>query len=944
MMTLPSFNLNLTVQKLPVWVGGLVMASLVVVTELLRYFDRTTPIPFLLMIVVIALSSSLNGVGSGLISATVWIAYLIYDFSISLQVDAIPNDFLQVISEVVLVVFLVVLQGCKKVSSDRLTQALRQRSDQLDDEVRRRTIELAQTNSLLKQQVSDGETALHNLQQTEAELRQSEARLLLALEASQMGIWDWDMTTGNITWSSGHEQLFGLAPNTFDGRYETFNDRLHPDDRDSLNQAVESALQEHSTYHHEFRVVWPDGTTHWIAGKGRASYHDGQAVRMTGTIVDISDRKQMEAALQKSQQRYQILTEASPVGIFHTDAIGNCLYVNDRWSKIAGIPLSRALGEGWVSALYGDDRQQIFDKWSQSAQENRPFRQEYRFQSPNGTITWVFGQAVAEKNSAGDVIGYVGTITDITDLKVAEMQLRQLVLSEQAAHAQAQASRQQITNVLESITDAFVSLDADWRYIYVNRKAGESLNRRPEDLLGKNIWQEFPEGIGQKFYQAYYRAMAEQIPIQLEEYYPPWDRWFENRIYPSADGLAIFFQDITDRKQIEAALQQAKEGLEIRVEERTAELTDVNHCLQQELKERQKVEKALRENQALLQAIIDNSPAVIYLVDTQNKILLVNRQHERVFNLPREHFVGKTIDEVFPPEVAATFNRRNQAVLAAGHPIEAEDSVQYHDGKIHTAISVRFPLFDEDGVAQMVCGICTDITERAQIARLKDEFVAVVSHELRTPLTSIHGALNLLSEGLVEPQSDWGQRTIAIAAEGADRLVRLVDDILDLERLESGEISLSLQPCNLADLMTTAIALMQVMADQSQVTLWVSPLSVQIDADADRLIQVLTNLLSNAIKFSPQGETVRLSAKIQRDRSILVQVSDRGRGIATDQLELIFDRFHQADISDARQKGGTGLGLSICRSIIQQHGGQIWAESTIESGSSFSFTLPIAEG
>ncbi len=686
MITFPCATLTSSLQKLPFWVGGVAIASLVLVAELLRYFDNATSIPFLFMIVVVALSSSLNGFRSGFISAAVWISYLIYSYFVSIRINFIPNTGLQVISEIVPVLLLVVLQGCKKFSSDRTTQTLRQYSNQLDHQVRRRTIELANANVLLTEQIRDREITLQNLQQTEAELRQSEARLLLALEASHMGIWDWDMTTGKIAWSSGHEQLFGLAPNTFDGRYKTFDDRLHPDDRASLNRAVETALRDRITYRHEFRVVWKDGSIHWIAGKGRAFYDEtGKAVRMTGTIVDIDDRK-----------------------------------------------------------------------------------------------------------------------------------------------------------------------------------------------------------------------------------------------------------------QIEIALQQAHEGLEVRVEERTAELTDVNDRLTQELQERRKVEKALRESRALLQAIIDNSPAVIYLVDAQNKILLVNRQHDRVFNLSKENFVGKTIDEVFPPAIAATFNRRNQAVLEAGHPIEAEDDVQYHDGTIHTAISIRFPLFDEAGVAQMVCGICTDITERAQIARLKDEFVSVVSHELRTPLTSIYGALNLLSEGLVEPQSEWGQRTIAIAAEGAEHLVRLVDDILDLERLQSGKISLAIQPCNLADLMKTAIERMQVMADQSQVRLAVSPVAVQIEADGDRLIQVLTNLLSNAIKFSPPDATVRLTAEIQEEGAILVQVSDQGRGIAEAQLELIFDRFHQVDASDARQKGGTGLGLAICRSIIQQHGGQIWAESTIAKGSRFSFMLPIA--
>ncbi|HEY4485854.1 MAG TPA: PAS domain-containing protein, partial [Nitrospiria bacterium] len=115
--------------------------------------------------------------------------------------------------------------------------------------------------------------------------------------------------------------------------------------------------------------------------------------------------------------------------------------------------------------------------------------------------------------------------------------------------------------ILERITDAFVALDANWRYTYVNRKAAEIFGRKPEDLIGKHIWTEFPEGVGQPFYHAYHKAMAEQVPIQIEEYYPPYDRWFENRIYPSPNGLSIYFQDITERKRAEEELRASGQQL-----------------------------------------------------------------------------------------------------------------------------------------------------------------------------------------------------------------------------------------------------------------------------------------------------------------------------------------------------------------------------------------------
>jgi signal transduction histidine kinase len=207
--------------------------------------------------------------------------------------------------------------------------------------------------------------------------------------------------------------------------------------------------------------------------------------------------------------------------------------------------------------------------------------------------------------------------------------------------------------------------------------------------------------------------------------------------------------------------------------------------------------------------------------------------------------------------------------------------------------------------------------------------------------------LNLLSSGLVNTQSDKGRRVVAIAAESAERLVRLVNDILELERLESGKISLLKQTCNAVELMTKATEMIQVMANRGGITLSVSPQFIEFMADSDRIIQVLTNLLGNAIKFSPKGSTVWLSVELINQVNnpcpmVLFKVQDHGRGIPPDKIESIFERFHQVDASDSRKKGGTGLGLAICRSIVQQHGGRIWVESNLGEGSSFYFTLPVA--
>jgi signal transduction histidine kinase len=198
----------------------------------------------------------------------------------------------------------------------------------------------------------------------------------------------------------------------------------------------------------------------------------------------------------------------------------------------------------------------------------------------------------------------------------------------------------------------------------------------------------------------------------------------------------------------------------------------------------------------------------------------------------------------------------------------------------------------------------------------------------------------MLATDLIPLCSKDGKRLVQIATDSTERLVRLINDILDIERIESGKITMSKQMYEVTDLITQAINVVQPLADNGQVELSVENSPLQLRVDADRIIQILTNLLSNAIRFSSSGDTVKLKA-VEQDSEILFTVKDTGRGIPEDKLEIIFERFQQVDSSDSRNHEGTGLGLAICRSIVEMHGGKIWAESIMEVGSTFYFTLPI---
>jgi signal transduction histidine kinase len=228
-----------------------------------------------------------------------------------------------------------------------------------------------------------------------------------------------------------------------------------------------------------------------------------------------------------------------------------------------------------------------------------------------------------------------------------------------------------------------------------------------------------------------------------------------------------------------------------------------------------------------------------------------------------------------------------------------------------------------------------------------------VSHELRTPLTSLSAALNLIAGGVLDKRPDKMAQMMQVAVGNCDRLVRLVNDILDFERIGSERLPLHRDKWDAIDLLRRAADLQQSTAAKAGIQFRIDAQPLAVFVDADRILQTLTNLISNAIKFSPAGSEIRLGARLQKGEAttggqtsgsqVVFEVQDHGRGIPADKLEIIFERFQQVDASDSRAMGGTGLGLAICRAIVQQHGGRIWAESKLGAGSTFAFTVPLSK-
>ncbi|MEH2305027.1 ATP-binding protein [Nostoc sp.] len=376
---------------------------------------------------------------------------------------------------------------------------------------------------------------------------------------------------------------------------------------------------------------------------------------------------------------------------------------------------------------------------------------------------------------------------------------------------------------------------------------------------------------------------------------------------------------------------------------------DVLVAVHQDITIRKQTEEALRQSEEKFRQLAENIQAVFWMTDIQNQqVLYVSSAYQTIWQSSCESLYQNYADwfNAIHPEDRQSVEFEIVEQMRTGQ-YDKKYRIIRPDGSIRWIRDRAFPIKNELGELVRIAGIAEDISEIQQIDLIKSEFIGIVSHELRTPLTAIRAALGLLQSGIYDKKPDKFKRMIEIAAIDSDRLVRLVNDILDLERLESDRTLLEKTTCNAADLIQQAVAGVQALAqpaagiaNQQNITFKIHPTKAQVWAAADAIVQTLTNLLGNAIKFSPADSTITLSVQQQKDR-VLFQITDQGRGIPAEKLETIFGRFQQVDASDSRTKGGTGLGLAICRSIIDQHGGQIWAESTVSVGSTFFFTLPL---
>ncbi|MBD2356464.1 PAS domain S-box protein [Tolypothrix sp. FACHB-123] len=704
----------------------------------------------------------------------------------------------------------------------------------------------------------------------EQKLRLANERLQYLLTSSPVVIYSSKISGdfGHTFMSENVKTMLGYEAREFLENPNFWLRHVHPEDVEYILSKFSLLFeQEYSSY--EYRFLHADGTYHWLYEQVRLIRDEaGKPIECVGYWADVNARKLAELALQASQQRYQLLAEASPACIFHTDVEGNVLYLNQRWTEITGLSLAESLRKAWTKAIHQEDRRRVLSKWNQARVAKHGYKLEYRIVRTNGTIVWVLSQCLPEVGDDGEIKGYIGTVTDITERKLAEEALKESAEREKAIAQVIQRMRQTLD--LEKIFAATTQelrqvLDCDRVAVYRC------------DLEGNGEFVSESVGTG---WISLIELQANHPNLKLENDRGIMTLLLNTDILPNPDlptQQNVLYQCVADIHH--AGFSPETINLLERFQTK-AYITVPILCGDQLW--------------GLLTSYHNSSPRQ-WKTEEINIAVQIGNQ------------LGVALQQV---QLLAQTQSQSQALQAAA--------------------------------------IAADAANRA-----KSEFLANMSHELRTPLNAILGFTQIMSRE--NSLSHEHQQHLAIINRAGEHLLSLINDILEMSKIEAGRSSLNINSFDLINLLKSLEQMLHLRAASKNLQLifeYAPDIPQYVQTDESKLLQVLLNLLGNAIKFTNKGSVILRVTTTSGEQEqmqtenppcsshILFEVEDTGLGIAPEEINLLFEAFGQTETGRKSQQG-TGLGLAISRKYVQMMGGDITVSSILGEGSKFTFDIEI---
>ncbi len=791
----------------------------------------------------------------------------------------------------------------------------------------------------------------------EQALRSSEARFQAFMDNSPAVAFIKDEAGRYVYLNEPFARRFGVSQGDWLGK--TVHEVLPADIAEMLRAETEETLSGGKPRQMLETVPTPDDPDcQWLSL--RFPFRDSSGQQFLGCVaIDVTRQQRAEDRRREVASQLATLVEASPLAIFSFNREGRVQSWSLAAERMFGWGEDEVIGRGlpFVSEAQRVESQQLIARLLRGETFTDV---EATRRKRDGSLIEISISAAPLHDNAGRVTGAMALVADITARKRNdEMRVR-------------------LEEILKATSD-FVGIASPQGQILFHNPAFLTLTgNNSESILTQKMGTFHPVWAMEKMTQealpaakrdgiwsgetAFLAADGTEVPVSqvLLAHFGP-DK--------ELTGFSTIARDLTQHKRIEAELRQAHGEMEGRVQERTADLAVVNEWLHDEIAVRRQAEEDLRrahddlelrvherteelhKEREFLHALLNHLQEGIVACDAHGTLTVFN-QATRDFHglpekpLPPEEWAGHF--DLFQADGKTPLRTEDIPLFRAwrGAAVRQQEMViAPKHGKTRTMLASGQAIHAPDGKILGAVVAMHDITERKAMERMKNEFISVVSHELRTPLTSIRGALGLIAGGVAGEIPPQAQTLVGIANSNTERLVRLVNDILDIEKMEAGQMEFLMRPVSLLPLLLQTLDNLRTYAGQYGVQLEMTgcPADTFVCADPDRLTQILTNLISNAAKFSPSGMTVTLSAEHTAGH-VHIRVCDHGPGIPLEFQERIFEKFAQADAGNARMRGGTGLGLNICKALAERLGGQICFETRQGLGTTFTLNLPVYEG
>lgn len=783
--------------------------------------------------------------------------------------------------------------------------------------------------------------------QVDERLRLSEERYSLAVDGSNDGIWDWNIITNELYFSPRGKSMLGLAEEELFDRFSTWENSLHPEDRDRVLSIIQAYLtNEIPVFEVEYRMRHMDGNYIWVHDRGKTKRDEkGKPYRLAGSKTDITARKQYEEENQRLSKQNQMILDSIEEGIYGLDMEGRISFVNPAAAVLFGSTVEELIGKQAHEnhhhtrsdgTIYPIEECPIYSSFHLGVIGNSD---NEVFWHKDGTSFPVEYTSAPIKNESGILTGSVVVFKDITQRKLIEKELKESV--------------NRLRTIIEvSPVPIVLTKKIDGEITMINESFVKFANIPSDEIIGRKTLDLYPnKGDRDSLLKAVLKdGFVENFELELKNAYEElfWCSMSLKLItLDNEQILFTAFHDITERKKAEEEIMKHREHLEEMVAERTRKLSISE----------QKLQKSVKDLSDYKLAMDESSSVIIY--DRKGIISYANDKSCKASKFSRDELIGNThriFDASFYPE---SFFENMWRTISQGKVWRGEIKNKAKDGSYYWDDATVIPFLDQNGKPYQYVGVSFDITNRKSIEedlikarktadsanRAKSEFLANMSHEIRTPMNAVIGFTELLSKSVQDKKQR--SQVESIRSSGKNLLI-IINDILDLSKIEAGKIDIKPVPVNLRYLLSEIENIFAKKVKEKGIILSIDydkicPKTLLLDEV--RLRQILFNLIGNAVKFTDKGHVYvsfenDKNSETEENVDLTMLVKDTGIGIPVDQQYHIFKPFNQMTGQSQVKYGGTGLGLSITKKLIEKMGGNISLESEIGIGSTFSINLP----